>query len=348
MHDLPTLGKLRLLLHAIRILVGVTCLMIAWSLYPNEEGKIQSVLEDLWVKIDDRNKRALSLHTAFMQEVAKATGGYFDLLFGHRLLSIRSLASSLCLSLASFAIFMMFIEYRLAARIHQPVNYLGIVEYSILCAVSVLVALLYPRSSRSQLVVWIIALVIVIAIVFIGIEISSGGYLLSFAAIFPAALTTVIVLFAAFACDVSFIVLTRQLLRWASDSDNFLKILTLVIANCSLAILLIVVGPIWWVVNKEVVHTSGLNIKQEIVNDMLLISMSNTIDGLMASAFVIMAALLLIHRIFWPLLNRSIFRIQDIGFMGRRALLFCVGLGLLTIGAVIPEWLKEFLAFFKE
>ncbi len=56
------------------------------------------------------------------------------------------------------------------------------------------------------------------------------------------------------------------------------------------------------------------------------------------------------HRVLWPLLSRPLFRMQDIGTKGRRAILTAVGLSLLTgsfFGGKVPEWLKEILKGFS-
>jgi hypothetical protein len=63
---------LQLIFHAALAITGAFCLLTACLSYPGEEGQMQSGLEDLWAKIDDRQKGLLSAHAAFMQQVAKA------------------------------------------------------------------------------------------------------------------------------------------------------------------------------------------------------------------------------------------------------------------------------------
>src|SRR5882672_5355411 len=84
--------------------VGAFCLVTAIFLYTGEEGRTQSALEDLWTRIDDRHKRVLSAHTAFMQQVARLETRYLDALFGHRLFSLRSVGVSLSFSVSSAAL----------------------------------------------------------------------------------------------------------------------------------------------------------------------------------------------------------------------------------------------------
>jgi hypothetical protein len=54
---------------------------------------------------------------------------------------------------------------------------------------------------------------------------------------------------------------------------------------------------------------------------LLLLGFSNMFDIVLALLFVLLAVMLLIHRLLWPLLTRTLFRMQDIGTKGRRAIL---------------------------
>ncbi|MGO9678009.1 MAG: hypothetical protein ACLPW4_12225 [Candidatus Sulfotelmatobacter sp.] len=80
------------------------------------------------------------------------------------------------------------------------------------------------------------------------------------------------------------------------------------------------------------------------------IAQTNWIDVVLALLFVSLTVVLLMHRVLWPLLSRPLFRMQDIGTKGRRAILTAVGLSLLTgsfFGGKVPEWLKEILKGFS-
>jgi hypothetical protein len=61
---------LHLIARPIETLLGLFCVLTAILLYPNQEGIIQSKLEDFWVRADDYKSLALSRHAAFMTQVA--------------------------------------------------------------------------------------------------------------------------------------------------------------------------------------------------------------------------------------------------------------------------------------
>jgi hypothetical protein len=77
-----------------------------------------------------------------------------------------------------------------------------------------------------------------------------------------------------------------------------------------------------------------------------IVALTNIFDALLAFLFVCLAILLLIHRATWPLLNRTLFRMADIGTKGRRAILTAVGTALLSTSVFhdkIPDLLKEII-----
>ena len=88
---------LHLLLRLLEALLGIFCLVTAILLYPSEDGKIRSALEDFWVRVDDYKRLALSRHAAFMTQVAQMETRVLDGVFGHKLFSRRAIAiSALC------------------------------------------------------------------------------------------------------------------------------------------------------------------------------------------------------------------------------------------------------------
>ena len=53
---------------------GLLCIYLATFLYETQEGKVQNLLEDLWVRIEDLKLAALSRQTAFVRVVAERYG----------------------------------------------------------------------------------------------------------------------------------------------------------------------------------------------------------------------------------------------------------------------------------
>lgn len=72
---------LHVILRLLAALLGLFCVATAVLLYPDQEGKIQSKLEDFWIRIDDYQKLALSKHAAFMTGVSQLESRLLDHIF---------------------------------------------------------------------------------------------------------------------------------------------------------------------------------------------------------------------------------------------------------------------------
>ena len=105
MHVLTIAGRVLV------VICGSIFIYVAVFLYEDEQGKLQSAIEDLWVKISDL-QRAMSSPAAFMLQVAHFTESAFNRLFGPKLLSFRSAAVSACYSIASICLTIIYGAYQ--------------------------------------------------------------------------------------------------------------------------------------------------------------------------------------------------------------------------------------------
>jgi hypothetical protein len=71
----------------VAVLAGLISIYAALSLYEDEQGRVQSTPEELWLRINEQRQAFLSRHAAFMREVARLANVGFDRLFGKKLLS---------------------------------------------------------------------------------------------------------------------------------------------------------------------------------------------------------------------------------------------------------------------
>ncbi len=142
-----------------------------------------------------------------------------------------------------------------------------------------------------------------------------------------------------FACDVLFIVLTRRLVRWVEEMKSSFKVLALVVFNLVVGFLM--VSPIFLL---SFGHWNRSAIFNQMIGTTALVGLSNVFDAALASLFVLLALLLILHRAIWPGLTRTLFRMQDLGTSGRRGILVTVGLALLGwSGAKIPDLARELI-----
>jgi hypothetical protein len=315
-----------LIARPIEVLFGLFCVLTAIMLYPGEEGKIQSKLEDFWVRVDDYQRLALSKHVAFMTGVSQLETHFLDRVFGPKLISERALGVSFCCSMFS-------------------VGFPGVVDYFYL----------RPEASGQEFFAELMfgSLIIGVAYIFVRCSTTVRRAVILFVliglcvqlAFFPDAryhmLAFSALLLGGFGCDVAFIAVTRWLLRWAADMNSFIRIAGTVFLNVILATVLI--SPYW--IAMLMVHKVSSITSDAVVSTLAFIGMSNFFDVAIALLFVLLALLLLVHRLAWPLLTRTLFRMSDIGTKGRRAILTTVGLALLAAGisGKVPELLQKII-----
>lgn len=337
---------LHLIARPIEALLGVFCVVTAIMLYPNEEGKIQSKFEDFWVRVDDFKNLALTRHAAFMSEVAKLETRFLDRVFGERLFSIRAIAVSLACSIMSLGIVGLLPHHEAyvgkAYDFFNPRQSLGL-----LCLGAYGLAVMsLPRRQRTLLnVVLFLALVVPGWILIIGNPPSGSSfhspteYRVESYIVYSSILSIIGVL--GFACDVVFIAITRKLLRKASETSRSSIILILVLSNVVLAALL--VGP-YFIDRLNLFPLNRLHMDWS-----PLVALTNMFDAALALLFALLAVLLLIHRAVWPLLTRTLFKMQDIGTKGRRGILAAVGVALLStsvFGEKVPDLFKDLMKVF--
>jgi hypothetical protein len=313
-------------------LLGLFCVLTAIVLYPNEEGKIQSKFEDFWVKAHDYQRLALSRHAAFMTQVAKLESTFLDQVFGPKLFSFRSIVVSCWSSTVSFFL----AGSVLTSVTHMTIAFPNPFLVALLIGLSLasIACILLPnhRLARGSCLFIAAAIIEYVGIWFVRLSPKIGleTWIIMYLALFVGG----------FCCDVIFIAATRRLVRWAGTMARSLTIVGVLTCNLLLAVALVVPGLVWQraSIASHFVQTSWWFV----IPASMTVGLSNLFDFLFASLFVALAAVLLIHRALWPLLTRTLFKMQDIGTKGRRAILLLIGIALLGVsGAKFPELVKE-------
>jgi hypothetical protein len=284
-------------------------------LYEDEEGNFQNKVEAWWIRLHDKQKAARSKVAVFMQEVARSTGNGFDRLFGHHLISFRIVPVSIYLSIASFflLIWIMFPRIKNPGPIHRHEAFFWFV-----CFVGLAVLPTFMTRRWQFALWWVIIPVNILGatgfIVFVFI--TRGAHF---------ALQLIGLLLLLFGCslvfDVFYIVLTRLILKRISRIDHTLEILLMILLNIVLLIVPIL-GPYYF----------GLRVFKNHPHAGAVVFFSmvfNVIDVFAGMAALIVAALLLIHRLFWPALNRPLYAIYRYAPVKEKKWLFRFGCILL-------------------
>lgn len=198
--------------------VGLFLLCMALFLYEDENGKIQNTLETWWIRLKDQQDSAPSRQAAFMKGVARLTTDVFDKLFGQRLISIRALGTSLCLSYGTFALFWVNNGIR-SGRFDL------IFTFSLIAVADIAFGLMPLRiKGKRKLQVWFLAaLAQMVAIPWL----TAGQQFISY--------RIFLLLSISLACDICFVWATRKMIRWIKNKSSFSTITAIVLVNCGMA-----------------------------------------------------------------------------------------------------------------
>lgn len=292
-------------------LLGYLLLYCAVFLYEDDEGKIQNRIEQWWIHLDDARVVAHSRAAAFLQEVARLTVQGFDCFLGKNLASLRFVGVSFCLSIASLLLLAFFGALRTRHPAGHPLFASAcFVAFALvpglnagrwigrLWGLGLLLSVLLPISSflffihRTQGVAYI-------------------GRGLGYAAL---------AFGVSFACDVSYVALTRWMLRKISTGGRLSEAALMVAVNL-LILFVVVIGPVQlgaWVFRYW--QGGGAVI--------ILSFCLNAIDFFAGSTALLLALSLLIHRVLWPILEHPLYALQRYQVISNKKLLWGAGLGL--------------------
>jgi hypothetical protein len=358
----------------IALIGGSLFLYAAIFLYEDEQGRIQNILEDLWVKIDDRQRVSLSRHAMFVQVLTQFMSQGLNRMFGKRLLSVRSVGVSICYSFASFYLFWLAVFFFKFGRGSQTSDR-AFSDFLLICILPLGIYLLLGVLStfirgRVSLKLWFLVVVlfgfIAPAIELLVISAIDNYRHFSRSDLISISWGTSIARYMGIAAgvliDVAFIAMFRWLLRWASGLDSYYKAISVLVLNIAIAFLLFIfplifgvdiyATPLAFVVFTIAPYVPDIHVLEKLPNPapaavVLYFLSSNLIIAMLTSACVLLALAMLIHRLFWPFVDRSVYSLQRVGIARRTKLLGSLGISLIGTGAgAFPAWLKTILNHF--
>lgn len=324
-------------------ILGSAILYVAIFLYEDEEGRYQNWLEELWIKIRYERDRVLTAATTLFVLAANSTSRIFDRVFGPRLFSSRAALVSICLSFASFYLFVPLVSLVLKTSSipkNAPLT-------SLIQALGFLALALIPAfmDSKWELRIWQVCVMFVI-----GRLIAPIGYVVITRMGFHSAVRfgtfMMFLLGLSFTFDLVFLGFTRWMLRRASTMAGTPQIIGLLAANSFIAVGLVVTpfklferfAP------TDPQHYSVFGLASFVVIILNIVDL-----GLSLLVFFVLAVFTL-HRLFWPLMERPIYAVARYGLIKRKWLLWSVGLALVigpTKDKSIFVWIVERISALK-
>jgi hypothetical protein len=343
------------------VLGGLILLYSAFFLYEDEHGKIQNRLENIWIRINDYRSAALSKHLGFMRLVSSSTARLLDNVFGKDLISVKFVGVSICFSFASLFLVKLWHKQGIVYENNR---------FLVVFIVVYLIMATLPRfiSNRKSLKSWFLSIFLLIPITIVGLHVfiwNSKTLVGSINLYNEIDLATSIlpgfVVGAAIAsvCDILFIALTRHTLRLCSDLKSTIKILAILIVNACAVVSLFLV-PLHYQGAFDVftfdlwAETRGVGVTYMSAVGYFLYSnlifmfevavYSNFYTSVVATLFFALAVLMLIHKVTWPVIDRPVYALQEIGIARRKRLFALLGAVLIALSFGHPiEILKFFL-----
>lgn len=294
-------------------------LLVSWSvfLYEAEERVIDETLAAWWIEIDDLAQTAVKRNLATLRIAARAVSGWLSGVFGERLISVRAVSASLTLSVASLflvAFVASFLEM-LTERSNVATDLLGVLLAALLSAGLFYIAVAPGRSTLRVAV----ATGIVLFLCFFGVL---GRYLVGWSGFEISTIPIAAML--AVLSDFVVVTLTRRVAARIATTGS---VGFAVVATClnGAAGALLIIGPLAVLSKARSLSAFWF------VFAVVMAGASNVFAAVIAFVLAIMFASLVLHRVFWPIIQRPLYALWRFKLLQNRKMLFYAGVALLTV-----------------
>ena len=301
--------------------LGAVLIYLGVFLYPGEEARLQNRIDQWWnqwwPKLDSIQKASRSRVAAFMQGVATVTGRGFDRIFGARLLSLRVILVSIYLSLASLFL-LITIMWPWMKYSGPETRHAAVLMLAFFLALAITPAI---TENRWVLLLWwaIVPVTLLSMSGFIAFVFKTKG-----SAFASKGIALILLVFGwSLLCDLGYIALTRFTLRRMQHVDNGWIILLIFLGNL-LACAVPLLSPIY-------VGLQLFKIAPQVGAAIFASLLFNSIDVLAGFAAALVAVVLLVHRLSWPILQRPLHAMYRFSPLKQKRWLVTVGLILLFL-----------------
>ena len=328
-------------------------------MYEDEESKVQNILEEWWIRVDDLKQLAISRHVAVMRTVAKFAGTGLNRIFGKKILSVRVIAVSGCLSLASLHFVGMFVTssanrppgYRIdITQFANPWDAYYAAQVELLHMIAAMMfTLVVPLNPALMHIIGVSAIIAVILstcferlywlphivfATFIGMYLVFPVFFKPYPDFLSFPFMVLIIVAFGVACDVMAVAFVRILLRLQADWMSLFRTLFAAILQLLMSICLLII-PI--AIGIQLLNgMKGMSIWWSILGWAIALSPStNLLSAITTLAFFGAASILIMHRLIWPFITRPLYRLARVGVFrtsAARSTLFSLGLTLIIIG----------------
>jgi hypothetical protein len=323
----------RIVIHWLLGLAGFVLCYSAVFLHKDEEGKLENIIQKWWQKVRGLQTGTTSREAAFMRTVSDLSFKGFAVFFGDSLFRFRAILASCCLSLGSISFYAYIKDGLRSNSIYAKMFTIVGLILLLLC----ILRLFINRSLTSKVWTALTTLAVLNCLVTFALSLHED---MSEGSSITITLTSLI---CGLVSNVAFIALTRWILRKASCHQSLFMICIMLFGNLLLgATLLLIPYSIFFFTVKA----SGYYI---IIASLicLIAYSSNILDAIVSSIFLVIALLMIVHRLFWPLLERPMYAFNRYKILSEQkkmvffAGIACVGFAWPKSGEAIKAFIES-------
>lgn len=306
-------------------------------MFPDEEGKLQNRIENLWIAVDDKQKSAVRRATLLFNRIASYVTRVYNRILGTSLISFQMIGVSSASSIAAFFLFaalaLFFLLYlslsrhvAVAPHFNSSLFLIGVV-----CLIFGFIPLVFafiPSFIRN----WFGRLISLVPLLLFTYVMSSSILTNQSASKYTQE-TVISGLYLGIATDIGALAAVRMSVRLIATTTRIGQIIFAVILQLAVLVLIAVV--------PFEVPTPLLAANQHSFGAQFLLSsmMFNFFTMLGVAAFLLLLTVVLVHRAFWPLLGRLVYSIARFKPIQNNRLAFAVvGLVCMLYGIGFLNW----------
>jgi hypothetical protein len=318
----------------VRIAAGCAALAafyVAWFVYEDEERKLQNKIETWWLELDDIRNSMVSRQAAFVVVIAQKANAILDRMFGPRLLAKDSIAAAASLTIAGYY-FSVALLVAIAGVRGPPSWVAGAVAVTILaCAGAPLASprlRLFPR-----LVMWAfiasVVLVVLTTALFLGaslIDEEPPEHFSSMAEMGPQNVFIMVAVSAAIALTLFQVAVARRAMRSTIVAKSEWPVLLgMIFVAAPVGIMLTLMMA------TERTGSDAITLSNVATFMGFATGMACIISMALWSLLAVIATLMLLHRLVWPLASRLLYSLARYRIVQNKKVLNAAGTMLLGI-----------------
>ena len=288
---------------------------LALFLYEDEEGVWQNRIENVWMTVYERAQATDSVTVALFNRIGQILNTGFSSVFGERLLSFRSFAISINLSLAGGCIFVLLLNYWSLKKGISATPPQGVGALLLLTLLFFFLAFMPVILGEKR---W----VSVLSVVPISFILFTALYMFHQLILNPGYQAQPLILLLSFISDYTGIMVLRRLFVSISTTRSTIRFVSTILT-------LIVFSFLIWICPSAAVgwvgkyHPGAISLRVAVLS--IELTFFNFTTALLCLIPAVMLIFLLFHNLMWPTLGRIIYPLCRYKIVTNRTVLISLG-----------------------